>query len=310
MARGRMVSKVIATNSRLGEVSERAVLLYLFSLPHADRDGLLDGHPRAILDEYVPILALRHGWTETVVEESKRELLNVGLWSEWEDHDTGYPVVEIERFAEHQSGLQREAESKFNVGQKTAKMASDPRSLAGDFPGRALQPSPEGRGNIPGKGRGSRREREVEEEGEGEVPSPPDSLRESDDLPELELNRGPVAVKLAAHLNLPIQDARVQDLTFHALRARGGQAAMLEILAREKVRKERPGEAYLKKALSGLLRDKVEDELDKHEKTKKRAAPVLPQDRVFRDGRWLDEREDGAGMERIGDILKKQGGAA
>ena len=48
MANGRMLNKTITTDDRLNTLSQEAMLMYLMSIPHLDRDGLIDGRPRVL----------------------------------------------------------------------------------------------------------------------------------------------------------------------------------------------------------------------------------------------------------------------
>lgn len=45
MARGRMIATTVATDKRLNELPTDAALVYLMTIPHLDRDGLIHGDP-------------------------------------------------------------------------------------------------------------------------------------------------------------------------------------------------------------------------------------------------------------------------
>jgi hypothetical protein len=48
MARGRFLSESVATDARLNGLSVEAELVYLMTIPHLDRDGLIEGDPNAV----------------------------------------------------------------------------------------------------------------------------------------------------------------------------------------------------------------------------------------------------------------------
>lgn len=54
MARGRMISTSIATDKRLNSLSVHAELLYLKTVPHLDRDGLILGDPLLLWGKVCP----------------------------------------------------------------------------------------------------------------------------------------------------------------------------------------------------------------------------------------------------------------
>lgn len=54
MARGRFLSETVATDARLNSLSIEAELVYLMSIPHLDRDGLIEGDPDVLWGRVCP----------------------------------------------------------------------------------------------------------------------------------------------------------------------------------------------------------------------------------------------------------------
>lgn len=57
MARGRMVNHTIAEDAEFNALSVEAQLIYLRTIPHLDRDGLIIGHPSALWGRVAPLMA-------------------------------------------------------------------------------------------------------------------------------------------------------------------------------------------------------------------------------------------------------------
>lgn len=55
MAQGRFLSGSVAEDERLNNLSIEAQMLYLMSIPHLDRDGLINGNPSALLGKVCPL---------------------------------------------------------------------------------------------------------------------------------------------------------------------------------------------------------------------------------------------------------------
>ena len=62
MAQARMLNRSVAIDERLNGMSQAAMLFYLMSVPHLDRDGLIDGRPRVLLAQGAP---LQDAWLTT-----------------------------------------------------------------------------------------------------------------------------------------------------------------------------------------------------------------------------------------------------
>lgn len=75
MARGRMINTTIAEDAEFNELSVEAQLIYLRSIPHLDRDGLINGHPVVLWGKVAPLMQSLLDIMPKVIEE----LVNSGL---------------------------------------------------------------------------------------------------------------------------------------------------------------------------------------------------------------------------------------
>lgn len=62
MAQARMLNRSVAVDERLNGLSHDAMLLYLMTVPHLDRDGLIDGRPRILWAQVAP---LQDAWIQS-----------------------------------------------------------------------------------------------------------------------------------------------------------------------------------------------------------------------------------------------------
>lgn len=109
MARGRFLSESIATDTKLNGLSVEAELVYLMTIPHLDRDGLIEGDPDVLWGKVCPkrrifldcMASFIHEWTQA------------GLVLAY-DTDDGV-VLWFKGFAKNQTGMRydREGVSKF-----------------------------------------------------------------------------------------------------------------------------------------------------------------------------------------------------
>lgn len=76
MAEGRFLSRSIATDAQLAQLSETAELLYLKVIPHLDRDGMISGEPLALLGIISP---LRFSQLQSKIACAIDEWVAVGL---------------------------------------------------------------------------------------------------------------------------------------------------------------------------------------------------------------------------------------
>jgi hypothetical protein len=109
MAERRMLSASIAEDEALNRLSIEAQLLFLMTIPHLDRDGLISGNPRVFFGKVCPLR-----------DELRDRILS--LINEWVDqglvirYDSGNgPVLFFKSFRRHQIGLKytRDKASRF-----------------------------------------------------------------------------------------------------------------------------------------------------------------------------------------------------
>lgn len=69
MARGRMISATIAIDKRLNTLSMEGQLLFLMTVPHLDRDGLIVGDAQLLAAKAIPRRPEMHGRCEEFIQE-------------------------------------------------------------------------------------------------------------------------------------------------------------------------------------------------------------------------------------------------
>lgn len=109
MARGRFISESIATDARLNGLSVEAELVYLMTVPHLDRDGLIEGDPDVLWGKVCPKRRqFLDGMSAYIQEWAKAGLVLMY------DTDEG-TVLWFKGFSKNQQGMryEREAQSKF-----------------------------------------------------------------------------------------------------------------------------------------------------------------------------------------------------
>jgi len=109
MARGRMLSQSVATDKKLNGLSLEAELVYLKTIPHLDRDGLIFGDPMLLWAQTCP----RRSELMPKISGLIDELVAAGLVVSYEDKDD--VVLFFVGFAKNQQGMRydREAPSGF-----------------------------------------------------------------------------------------------------------------------------------------------------------------------------------------------------
>lgn len=109
MARGRFISDSVAKDARLNSLTVEAELVYLMTIPHLDRDGLIEGDPDVLWGTVCP---KRRQFLDTMAVYIQ-EWAKAGLVTMY-DSDEG-PVLWFHGFAKNQVGLRydREGVSKF-----------------------------------------------------------------------------------------------------------------------------------------------------------------------------------------------------
>lgn len=113
MAQRRMISKDISTSRKVNRLTERAALLYTWSIPHTDDFGRLEGDALSLKAKVVP---MRSNTTDEI-EQDLKEMEGLGLIFRYEVKGEKY--LEIVGFDDHQT-------------------------FRADRPRRALYPSPDG----------------------------------------------------------------------------------------------------------------------------------------------------------------------
>ena len=69
MAQGRFVNKSIAEDDRLGKLSAMAEFVFLKTIPHLDRDGMITGKPGLLYSKTHPLREELFGQTQTFIDE-------------------------------------------------------------------------------------------------------------------------------------------------------------------------------------------------------------------------------------------------
>ena len=108
MAQARMLNRSVAIDERLNGMSQAAMLFYLMSVPHLDRDGLIDGRPRVLWAQVAP---LQDAWL-TTAGALVDEWVECGLVVRYGD---GKPVLFFPGFQKNQPRMvyRREQVSQF-----------------------------------------------------------------------------------------------------------------------------------------------------------------------------------------------------
>jgi hypothetical protein len=159
MARGRMVSTTVATDKRLADLSLTAEYLYLKTIPHLDRDGLILGD--------APLL-----WGKVAVRRPELLPMTEDLISEWLAQDglvIAYDTPDgcalyFPGFAKNQVGMRYDREPESTIAcppgfaRTPAGLVPDgSRDASGNHPADFRQPS----GNHPSEVKGIEVKREV-----------------------------------------------------------------------------------------------------------------------------------------------------
>jgi hypothetical protein len=105
MARGRFISESVAKDVRLNSLSVEAELVYLMTIPHLDRDGLIEGDPDVLWGTVCP---KRRQFIDRVASFIQ-EWATAGLITMY-DTDEG-PVLWFTGFTKNQVGLRYDRET-------------------------------------------------------------------------------------------------------------------------------------------------------------------------------------------------------
>lgn len=100
MARGRMLSTQIASDQDLNNLSPEAERLYLRTLPHLDRDGLVTGHPMLLWAKVAPLRMELMDKCNSLIQEWVQQ----GLVISYPGAD-GQPVLYFKGFRRHNANI-------------------------------------------------------------------------------------------------------------------------------------------------------------------------------------------------------------
>lgn len=105
MARGRFISESVAKDMRLNSLSVEATLVYLMTVPHLDRDGLIEGDTEVL---YGTVCPKRRIFIDRI-GEFIQEWVQVGLVTIYDTDDGA--VLWFKGFAKNQLGLRYDRET-------------------------------------------------------------------------------------------------------------------------------------------------------------------------------------------------------
>lgn len=161
MARGRMINQTIDYDAEFNALSIDAQLMYLRTLAFLDRDGLIFGHPRALLAKVAPLLDFTQGQIQDIIDQ----WVDMGLVIRYRAKIGD--VLFFKGFAKNQSGMHydRESPSRFDpppgwahgpkgivlivAGQSPTTPQDNSESDAGEIPTTPLEGVPIDSGKSP-----------------------------------------------------------------------------------------------------------------------------------------------------------------
>jgi hypothetical protein len=99
MPTGRFLRKTVSTDKSLNRLSWQAQAVYIMTIPHLDRDGLITGHPLLLMAQVAPLRAaeLMSSMADLIQEWIAAELVVL-----YHNPDNGQPVLFFPRFLKHQ----------------------------------------------------------------------------------------------------------------------------------------------------------------------------------------------------------------
>ncbi len=111
MARGRMLNQSIAKDKKLNDLSIEAEYIYLKSIPHLDRDGLINGDPALLWSDVCPRRPELMQKMQAIIDE----IVASGLVIAYQCANDGDTVLFFPGFTKNQQGMRydREAPSRF-----------------------------------------------------------------------------------------------------------------------------------------------------------------------------------------------------
>lgn len=105
MARGRMLSVVTGRDEKLSALSIGSLALYLMTIPHLDRDGLIDGRPSVLVGIAAPLRGEFMDDAHALI----MEWVQVGVVTRYNGERE--PVLWFHGFRNHQQGMRYDQEA-------------------------------------------------------------------------------------------------------------------------------------------------------------------------------------------------------
>jgi len=171
MARGRFLSDTVAKDLKLNSLSVEAELVYLLTIPHLDRDGLIEGDTDILFGTVCP---KRRQFIDRM-GEFIQEWVHVGLVASY-DSDNG-PVLWFKGFAKNQLGIRydRETPSKFPPPPNLTPVDSAP-PVSGGLPDTSDNCSPHAQADARPESQVKVEVKDQEEAATAREPTPPATI--------------------------------------------------------------------------------------------------------------------------------------
>ena len=90
MPTGRFLSKTVSTDKSLHRLSWQAKAVYMMTIPHLDRDGLITGEPLLLMAQVAPLCAAE---LVSTMADLVQEWIAAELVVLYHDHDNDQPVL-------------------------------------------------------------------------------------------------------------------------------------------------------------------------------------------------------------------------
>lgn len=151
MARGRMISYSVSTDKRFNALSTQAALVFLMTVPHLDRDGLILADACIIAGQICP---RREEITSLVADSILQEWIEQGMVIAYEGNDG--TILFFTGFSKNQAGMryEREPKSTLPVPPGYRRTETGLEELSADPPKPPVNGNvPPNDGNLPTNGR-------------------------------------------------------------------------------------------------------------------------------------------------------------
>jgi len=128
MPSGRLLSKTVATDKSLNRLSLQAQAVYMMTIPHLDRDGLIIGEPLLLMAQVAPLRA-----AELVSGKYRNELLATTMLGQSKtfhqaEIDAACELADFFRYNAHFAGQIYETHPPRRPGSSTTSITSAWRS--------------------------------------------------------------------------------------------------------------------------------------------------------------------------------------